>query len=91
MAANDKRLRSPYNTEEPLKILIKMFNECADFATAASNPVLETHIVPITYVLLVETGQFPEYFWHGGLRTINPVRPFRTTSSKHNSASKDDS
>ena len=40
--ANDERLQASYNSEDPLEILIKRLNECVDFATAASKPVLET-------------------------------------------------
>ena len=47
--ANDERLRESYNTEEPLESLIKRLNECADFATAAIEIVLETQLVQITY------------------------------------------
>ena len=52
MAENDEILRAPYNTEEPLKILIDRLNECADFATAASEMILETQLVRIAYLLV---------------------------------------
>ena len=63
MAANDERLRASYNAEEPLESLIESLNECADFATAAREPVLETQLVHIAYGLVDETGQYPEDFW----------------------------
>ena len=34
MAANDERLRAPYNLENPLKSFIDSLNKCADFVTA---------------------------------------------------------
>ena len=62
MAAKDERLRASYNAEEPLDILIKRLDECANLATAAGEPVLETQLVHIAYRLVAETGQYPEYF-----------------------------
>ena len=56
MAENDKRLLESYNTEEPLKSLIERLDECADFATAAGDPVSETQLARIAYVLVAETG-----------------------------------
>ena len=60
MPANEKRLRSAYNAEEPLKSLIERLNECADFSIAAREPVSETQLVSIAYQLVVETGKYPE-------------------------------
>ena len=60
MAANDERLQSSYNAKTPLKSLIERLNECADFATAARESVLETQLVRIAYELVAETGQYPE-------------------------------
>ena len=60
MAANDERLRTSYNAEETIKSLIERINDCADFATAAGEPVSETQLVHISYVLVAETGQYPE-------------------------------
>ena len=60
MAANDKRLRAPYNAEDPLNSLIERLNECADFVTACTKPVSETHMVRIAYVLVAEIDQYPE-------------------------------
>ena len=61
MAANEKRIRASYNAEEPLESLIERLNECADFTTAASEPVLETQVVRIASVLVAKTRQYPEY------------------------------
>ena len=41
MAAKGERLRSLYNTEEPLESLIERLDECTDFVTAAGEPVSE--------------------------------------------------
>ena len=60
MAANNERLRASYDAEEPLENLIKRLDECANFATAAGEPVSETQPVRITYILVAETGQYPE-------------------------------
>ena len=60
MAANDEIIRASYNSKEPLGSLTERLNECADFVTAASEPVSETQLVRITYVLVAETGQYPE-------------------------------
>ena len=60
--ANSERLRSPYNAEEPLESLIERLNECADFSTAASEPILGTQLIRITYVLVADTVQYPEDF-----------------------------
>ena len=60
MTANNERLRASYNSEEPLESLIERLDECADFATAAGEPVSETQLVRIAYGLVTETGQYPE-------------------------------
>ena len=52
MLANEKILRASYNAEEPLKIPIERLNECADYSTAAREPVLETQLVRIAYQLM---------------------------------------
>ena len=57
MTENEKILRAPYNAEDPLKSLIKTLKECTDFATGASEPVSDTQLVHIAYVLLAETEQ----------------------------------
>ena len=57
MAGNYEIIRAPYNAEEPLKSLIKMLNKCAEFSTAAVEPVLETQIVRIKNGMVDETGQ----------------------------------
>ena len=63
MAANNEILRASYNTEEPLKSLIKRLNKCADFATASGEPVSETQLVRITYRLVADTGKYPDDCW----------------------------
>ena len=60
MAANNERLRAYYNAEEALESLVERLNECADLATAACKPVLETQLVHISYGLVAETFQYPE-------------------------------
>ena len=62
MASNGERLRSEYNVEEPLEGLIERLNKCTEFALIASEPVSDTHIVRIAYVLVVEMGQYPKDF-----------------------------
>ena len=57
MAVNNERLQASYNAKEPLKSLIKRLNECADFATAAGEPVSETQLFRIAYGLVAKTGQ----------------------------------
>ena len=57
MAANDERLRASYNAEEPLKSLTERLNKCAEFATAADDPVSETQLVRIAYSQVAETGK----------------------------------
>ena len=57
MTANNERLRSACNAEEPLEGLIETLNNCADFAASASEPVSETDLVRIAYRIVAETGQ----------------------------------
>ena len=57
MVGNYEIIRAPYNAGEPLKSLIKILNKCAEFSTAAVEPVSETQIVRITYGMVDETGQ----------------------------------
>ena len=45
MSVNDKRLRSPYNAEDPPKGLIERLKECSNFAAASSAPVSEAQLV----------------------------------------------
>ena len=61
MAAKDERLSSPYNAEETLEGLINRLNEYADITVAASKPVSETQLVRITYRLIADMVQYPEY------------------------------
>ena len=56
MVANGERLCTPYNTDEPLKSLIKTLNECTKIFSAAREPVTETQLVRIAYRLFAETG-----------------------------------
>ena len=56
MADNDERIRESYNADETLKSPIERLGKCADFATAAREPVSETQLVCITYGLVAETG-----------------------------------
>ena len=49
MVENDERIRASYNAEEPFGSLVERLNECVDFATSASDPVLETQLVRISY------------------------------------------
>ena len=60
MAAGYERLRALYNTEEPLESHIERLHECANFATAAVEPVPDTQLVRIAYRLVAETGKYPE-------------------------------
>ena len=48
MAENYERLRLSYNTEELLESLTARLNKCVDFATTASEPILETQKLRIT-------------------------------------------
>ena len=48
------------SVEDPLNSLIERLNECADFVTAGTKPVSETHMVRIAYVLVAEIYQYPE-------------------------------
>ena len=63
MAVNNKRLWFPYNSEEPVEILVERLNECADFTTAVRDPVTETHLTLIVYGLMAETNVYQEGFW----------------------------
>ena len=63
MAANNKILCATYNTEDLLESLIESINECADFATTASEPVMETQIFCIAYGLFSEIGHYLENYW----------------------------
>ena len=38
-------------------------NECFDYATAASEPIIEGQFICIDYGLVAETGKFQEYCW----------------------------
>ena len=62
MSANDKRLRSPYNAEDPLGGLIEILNESANFTASARKTVTDTQIICIPYILVAVTGQYPEDF-----------------------------
>ena len=63
MSVNEEKLRYHYNVEDPLKGIIKILNERADFTAAMVKPVIETQVVSIMYVLVVEMGQYPEDCW----------------------------
>ena len=61
LADNDKNLREPCNSDEPLKSLYTRLNECDDYATAVGEPIIEGQVIHIAYSLVTETGQFQEY------------------------------
>ena len=69
LAENDTKLREAFNFDEPLKILYARLNECVEYPTTANDSVTEGQIVCIAYGLIVETGQFQEYYrtWHAKL------------------------
>ena len=60
LAANDQKMREPFNPYKPLEILYTRITECIDYATAAGKPVPEGHVVRISYGLVLETGQFQD-------------------------------
>ena len=60
---NVEKLCSPYNEEEPIEGTIDRLNEFADFTAAERDSLCETQPIHITYGLVAETDQYPEYFW----------------------------
>ena len=60
LAYNDKKLRDSCNPNEPLNSPYTRLNECVDYAAAAGNPITEGQFIRISYVLVVEMGQFQE-------------------------------
>ena len=63
MAANNERLRSPYNGKEQLEGLIKRLNKCAGFGAEANELVSETQLARITYGLVSDMFQYPKDCW----------------------------
>ena len=69
LAGKDRKLRETYNPDKPLKCLYMRLNKCFDYATAASEPITERHVICVAYGLIAETGKFQEYCrtWHAKL------------------------
>ena len=56
LAENDRKLQETFNPDEPIESFYTSLNECADYATAADDPITEGKFVRISYGLVAETG-----------------------------------
>ena len=60
IVAISEQLREIYYLDDPLERLYTRFNECVDYATSSSEPIIEGQLVRIAYGLVVETGKSQE-------------------------------
>ena len=60
IAANNVKLREPYNPNEPLESLYMRINACNNYVKSAGNTITKGQIVQIMCGLISETGRFQE-------------------------------
>ena len=58
MQENDKRLRAPYNSNEPFRTLIDQIKNAVDSASARDTPYTPAQVVGIAFQLVFQTGLF---------------------------------
>ena len=54
--ANNANLREAYNSDEPIEILYKRINKCADYVAVVAKPVIEGQIIQVSYRIVAKTG-----------------------------------
>ena len=55
---NDKRLRAPYDSNQPLETLIDQVKNAVDYASAGDTPYTPSQVVGINFQLVFQTGIF---------------------------------
>ena len=55
---NDKRLHSPYDSNQPLETLIDQIKNAVDYASAGETPYTPAQVVGIAFQLMFQTGIF---------------------------------
>ena len=55
---NDKRLRAPYNSNQPFETLIYHVENAVDYASAGDTPYTPAQVVGIAFQLVFQTGLF---------------------------------
>jgi hypothetical protein len=55
---NDLRMRTPYNTEHTIEVLIAQIEDAIDYASAGGQAYSPAQIVNLAYSLIFATGQF---------------------------------
>ena len=80
MAANDEGLWSAYNPEESLVSLIERLNKCSNYAVESGNPVTETQLVYIAYILVAEKGYTSSIGGGGGAMPPRRGKNYKSTS-----------
>lgn len=57
---NDKRLRTPYDPNQPIEAFIDQVEDAVSLAAAARAPYSPAQIVAVSYTIMFTTGMFPE-------------------------------
>jgi hypothetical protein len=57
---NDAQMKQPYNANEPIKTLFQQIKDGIELTDAAGAPYTPSQIVAIAYMLIFDTGMFPE-------------------------------
>jgi hypothetical protein len=60
LQANDEQMKSDYDVNQPIEVLIDQIDDAVDLAAAASNPYTPEQVVTIAYTLVFKTGMFPD-------------------------------
>ena len=55
---NNKRLRSPYDRNQPFETLINQFENAVDYASTGDTPYTPAQVIGIAFQLMFQTGIF---------------------------------
>ena len=55
---NDKRLRAPYDSNQPFETLIDQIENAVDYASAGDMPYTPSQVIGISFQLVFQTGLF---------------------------------
>jgi hypothetical protein len=60
LTQNYKRLNTPYDPNQPIKMLFQQIQDARAFAVAGGQPYIAAMIANVAYTLVINTGLFPD-------------------------------
>ena len=76
---NDKRLRAPYDRNQPFETLIGQVENAVDYASSGYTPYTPAQVVGIAFQLVFQTGLFNDYckLWRRQPADVNTWKRFK--------------